>query len=67
MLTVGLILCVCTMTQYFFWTPIDNDRSINKAEQGKTVMNRELFDEFGRYVIKDYDANPTFSDFLPVS
>ena len=26
-----------------------------------------LFDEFGRYIIEDYDANPPFSDILPVS
>jgi len=29
--------------------------------------NVVLFDEFGRYIIEDYDANPPFSDILPVS
>ncbi len=36
--------------------------------KGKKKHNDSvLFDEFGRYIIEDYDANPPFSDILPVS
>jgi hypothetical protein len=33
----------------------------------KHKSDEEMFDEFGRYIIEDYDALPPFSDFLPVS
>ena len=38
-------------------------RGIAKSESNKEVE----FDEFGRYIIEDYDAHAPFSDILPVS
>lgn len=39
-----------------------------RGKRGKKTHNEGvLFDEFGRYIIEDYDANPPFSDILPVS
>jgi len=38
----------------------DDDFSIHKA-----IADRQLFDEFNRFIVGDYDAKPTFSDFLP--
>ena len=37
------------------------DKQKSRREKAK-----ELFDESGRYIIEDYDALPTFSNFLPV-
>ncbi len=38
-----------------------------KAKKKQHHNGDVLFDEFGRYIIEDYDANPPFSDILPVS
>ena len=36
-----------------------------KRQQQQQQNNEVKFDEFGRYIIEDYDANPSFSDILP--
>lgn len=52
----------------------ENDDSVRGDEynvrgklKDRRAMADELFDELGRYIIEDYDARPTFSNFLPVS
>lgn len=92
LLILGLILCICTLLQYFvLGSPsslpfgqngnnssgngdnIHDDRFFfNDGKKGSSKRKRpndvsSLLDGLGRYVIKDYDALPTFSDFLPVS
>ena len=39
----------------------------SKAKRKQQQHNDVKFDEFGRYIVEDYDANPPFSDILPVS
>ena len=41
--------------------------SSSKAKRKQQQHNDVKFDEFGRYIVEDYDANPPFSDILPVS
>lgn len=36
-----------------------------KKKKSRQAKAQELFDEAGRYIIEDYDALPTFSNFLP--
>ena len=43
------------------------DGAGGKAKKKHHHNGDVLFDEFGRYIIEDYDANPPFSDILPVS
>ena len=51
----------------------DNDgveEDVNESiEKHKKIQAKakDLFDEEGRYIIENYDALPTFSNFLPVS
>ncbi|KAL9187019.1 hypothetical protein ACHAXT_010739 [Thalassiosira profunda] len=42
----------------------DGNDSIEEL-RSRMAKADELFDELGRYIIKDYDALPTFSSFLP--
>jgi hypothetical protein len=50
----------------------NNDGDSTKGDGGsaggdrKTQNEGVLFDEFGRYIIENYDALPPFSDILPV-
>ncbi len=81
LLVLGLILCICTLLQYFILgspssLPFGGDGNVNaNDEEFRGGINGalngmkpgSLFDELGRYVIDNYDAVPTFSDFLPVS
>ena len=48
-------------------SPEMHNRGIELPTGPKQKSEEELFDEFGRYIIEDYDALPPFSDFLPVS
>jgi len=78
-LVFGLILCICTLLQYFILgSPASlpfgkNDNSNAGGDEFSGGINGHfsgrnpgsLFDELGRYVIDNYDAVPTFSDFLP--
>ncbi|KAL7477801.1 hypothetical protein ACHAW6_003599, partial [Cyclotella cf. meneghiniana] len=80
-LLLSLTLCFLTLMQYLMSTfrvlhnPGKNDTSISSEEMRnrgidlptgpKHKADKELFDEFGRYIIEDYDALPPFSDFLP--
>lgn len=82
-LLLSLTLCFLTLMQYLMSTfrvlhnPGENDTIISSEEMRnrgidlptgpKHKSDKELFDEFGRYIIEDYDALPPFSDFLPVS
>lgn len=46
----------------------DKDEDINKSilnHEKIRAKAKELFDDMGRYIIEDYDALPTFSNFLP--
>eukprot|EP00804_Cyclotella_cryptica_P012389 CCRYP_010837-RJ/>CCRYP_010837-RJ protein AED:0.20 eAED:0.20 QI:1618/0.8/0.66/1/0.4/0.33/6/0/687 len=78
-LLLSLVLCFLTLMQYFMSTvrvlnPGNNDTSISVGVHNRGVeqpigpkqkSDREMFDEFGRYIIENYDALPPFSDFLP--
>ncbi|KAL7554710.1 hypothetical protein ACHAWF_018253 [Thalassiosira exigua] len=44
------------------------ERAEGRQREGRAAADEaEMFDELGRYVVEDYDALPTFSNFLPVS
>ena len=55
-LAIGIVALVGNMRS-------DWKNSDNTAASGGS--NFPVFDEFGRYVIEDYDSKPAFSDFLP--
>jgi hypothetical protein len=73
-LTVSLLICLLTLVS----CPINifNHTGKNKthisselfeSDSKEVVSNEDMFDEFGRYIIDDYDTLPPLSDFLPVS
>ena len=40
-------------------------RAAEEKRKDDTEPESTLFDEFGRFILEDYDAKPTFSNFLP--
>ena len=46
---------------------VEDDVESIKKHKKIQAKAKDLFDEEGRYIIENYDALPTFSNFLPVS
>lgn len=73
-LLLGLLLCFVTLIQYFIPFGEANNNGVNATnvpevgvQKSIRSQEKEMFDEFDRYIIEDYDQIPPFSDFLPVS
>jgi hypothetical protein len=69
--TVGIVAAVIAAVGYGGYALIGKSpTSENVAVQsGDVAVNSDgklkLFDKYNRYVLEDFDAKPTFSDFLP--
>jgi len=44
---------------------VDSGELHGKQKGSRHAKAKDVFDEEGRYIIEDYDALPTFSNFLP--
>jgi len=67
---VALLLCGWALTASLLGNkqvPLEDTAELG-ATEGATKGGRDsihLYDELGRYILEDYDAQPPFSDFLP--
>lgn len=62
---LAILLCI----KVLIFSPSSDDASIHHGDSdnvdAENKIQKSLFDSLGRYVLEDYDAQPTFSDFLP--
>lgn len=64
---LALLLCGRALLAPSFDVPAGIKDSADRpsTDGGEGRKTRKLYDEHGRYVLEDFDAKPTFSDFLP--
>ena len=67
---LALVLSACVLVGFVFnikglrlWNHSDANNSATAS--GQSSKPTQLFDEFGRFVLENYDTAPPFSDFLP--
>lgn len=69
-----LALILCSWVLISTWRGKGNEQASDTGapptQQGSgpaasSELHVQMYDEFGRYILEDYDAQPPFSDFLP--